>query len=336
MAKNGLKYYNSDTDRFNDPRILRLVNTSDFGMTGYVVYEFLLNEIYRQDGYFLPYNEDALLGAAIYWRVSEKVVHDIAEYCIKIGLFDKEQAEKNHILTSKSIQERYSAYCKRYGKTPDIHADFYLIHPVEVTDGGNYRQETEPTVATTGRKNEDRIRDNNIKEEKEEKESVKKKDAAAAAITDQEECEVAECESAENTKSAGGKIVLAPPKQTIAEMQAARKKREKVFYDSLVQYVEQYGRDMIRAFFDYWSEPNKSGTKMRFEMQPTFELSRRLATWARRNESQTPIHNGNGITTPATKQRNPKFADFGETMEAIRLGIGAGLAERDNLAGDGQ
>ena len=39
---------------------------------------------------------------------------------------------------------------------------------------------------------------------------------------------------------------------------------------------------MIRAFFDYWSEPNKAKTKMRYEMQKTWDVSGRLRTWERR------------------------------------------------------
>jgi hypothetical protein len=39
---------------------------------------------------------------------------------------------------------------------------------------------------------------------------------------------------------------------------------------------------MIRAFYDYWSELNKPGVKMRFELQQTWELPLRLATWAKR------------------------------------------------------
>ena len=38
------------------------------------------------------------------------------------------------------------------------------------------------------------------------------------------------------------------------------------------------------AFFKYWSEPNKSKTKIRFELQPTWELSRRMATWVSREK----------------------------------------------------
>jgi hypothetical protein len=35
----------------------------------------------------------------------------------------------------------------------------------------------------------------------------------------------------------------------------------------------------INKFIAYWTEPNKSGTKQRWEMEKTFELTRRLATW---------------------------------------------------------
>jgi len=42
----------------------------------------------------------------------------------------------------------------------------------------------------------------------------------------------------------------------------------------------KYPESMKKEFFDYWSEPNKSGTKMRFELETTWHLSRRLARWA--------------------------------------------------------
>ena len=58
--------------------------------------------------------------------------------------------------------------------------------------------------------------------------------------------------------------------------------RKEKFGESLIPFVEKYGKAMIRAFFDYWTEPNRSQTKMRFELQKTWETSRRLATWASR------------------------------------------------------
>lgn len=62
---------------------------------------------------------------------------------------------------------------------------------------------------------------------------------------------------------------------------AATLKRKEEFKTSLFPYVEKYGKNMMRAFFDYWSEFNKSETKMRFEMQRTWEVGLRLATWAK-------------------------------------------------------
>ena len=60
-------------------------------------------------------------------------------------------------------------------------------------------------------------------------------------------------------------------------------KRNKSFYQSLVPYVDTYGKELIRAFYDYWTEPNKSRTKMRFELEKTWDVKRRLNTWVSRN-----------------------------------------------------
>lgn len=63
---------------------------------------------------------------------------------------------------------------------------------------------------------------------------------------------------------------------------AATLKRKDEFGKTLVPFMEKYGKEMIRAFFNYWSELNKSETKMRYEMQKTWEIGKRLATWASR------------------------------------------------------
>jgi hypothetical protein len=55
------------------------------------------------------------------------------------------------------------------------------------------------------------------------------------------------------------------------------------FQNSLVPFVQEFSKDTIRAFFDYWSEAGKNG-KMKFEMQKTWETKLRLCTW-KRNES---------------------------------------------------
>ena len=68
--------------------------------------------------------------------------------------------------------------------------------------------------------------------------------------------------------------------------------RRQKFYDSLIPYVGQYGREMIRNFYDYWSEMNKSKSRMRWEGEKTWELQRRLEYWSRRDNSYKSKSNG--------------------------------------------
>ena len=65
----------------------------------------------------------------------------------------------------------------------------------------------------------------------------------------------------------------------------ALEKRKHAFGEKLIPYMEQYGKALIREFFDYWTEHNENGKKMRFEKEKTFEISRRLARWSKNNRS---------------------------------------------------
>ena len=41
-----------------------------------------------------------------------------------------------------------------------------------------------------------------------------------------------------------------------------------------------YDESILNGFIDYWTEPNKSNTKMKYELQKTWETKRRIKTWA--------------------------------------------------------
>ena len=55
--------------------------------------------------------------------------------------------------------------------------------------------------------------------------------------------------------------------------------RKKKFGESLAQYVEQYGRETIKKFYEYWTEHGDNDTKMRFEKEKTFSTKSRLSRW---------------------------------------------------------
>lgn len=65
--------------------------------------------------------------------------------------------------------------------------------------------------------------------------------------------------------------------------------RKKVFLDSLSEYKLEYGDKLIADFFSYWSEMNQAKTKMKFELEKTFENKRRLNTWRLNNFNGTAI-----------------------------------------------
>lgn len=60
-------------------------------------------------------------------------------------------------------------------------------------------------------------------------------------------------------------------------------KRKEIFKKEIALLVE-FPADMRNEFIDYWTEPNKSKTKMRFEMQTTWDSKLRLKTWQRNNK----------------------------------------------------
>jgi hypothetical protein len=67
-----------------------------------------------------------------------------------------------------------------------------------------------------------------------------------------------------------------------ADKSATLEFRKDDFYKSLIPYTQKYGKDMLRAFFDYWTEASPKAKKMRWEKQAAFEINLRLATWAKR------------------------------------------------------
>ncbi len=98
-------------------------------------------------------------------------------------------------------------------------------------------------------------------------------------------------------------------------------KREKEFYDQLVPWVSVYGPDMVRKFFDYWRERNKSRTKMRFELQQTWDLAGRLRTW----EQKQNDYGKRGKTSCSSSKQ-----DDAELMQHIAAGYARGMQEREN------
>lgn len=97
-------------------------------------------------------------------------------------------------------------------------------------------------------------------------------------------------------------------------------KRKEKFYESLLQYVSKYGKDMVRAFFDHWTETNKNQSKMRFEDEKFFDISKRLATWDARDRFNTNKGKQDNSRADAIKQqqREDEAAERNRRYEEMR------------------
>jgi uncharacterized protein YdaU (DUF1376 family) len=80
-------------------------------------------------------------------------------------------------------------------------------------------------------------------------------------------------------------------------------KREVKFKSEVFEFTEKYSDVMLNKFVSYWTEKNKSGTKMRYELEKTFEITRRLATWASRDYDNNKIVKNDDLEFKQLKEK---------------------------------
>lgn len=112
LAKKGLEYFPMDIDMFQDIRIRKLIKYQ--GGAAVSVYTLLLCLIYK-DGYYMRWDNELPFILSEVTGLEEKHISEVIKCCLSIGLFDKNLYEKENILTSRSIQQRYCSI-KRLNK----------------------------------------------------------------------------------------------------------------------------------------------------------------------------------------------------------------------------
>jgi len=64
--------------------------------------------------------------------------------------------------------------------------------------------------------------------------------------------------------------------------------RKKKFGKTLNPYLQQYGKEMLLEFYNYWTETMKSGKRFRQESEKAWDIKRRLSIWqSRDNKKET-------------------------------------------------
>ena len=105
QVKVGIDYFSHDVDMLQDRKV-KLIKAKH-GLIGYAVFLRLLEELYRDKGYYLHIDENFNLLFTDENNVDLNVYINVLNDCINFDLFDKASYEKYSILTSKRIQRNY-------------------------------------------------------------------------------------------------------------------------------------------------------------------------------------------------------------------------------------
>jgi hypothetical protein len=245
---------------------IRLI-LSEFDANGYWIWACLVADAYRTNGYYFDTNDkDALeLFALDVCKKQVSLVREVIQGCVRRGLFDKTVFDAFGILTSEHMQDTYIKATKerrKKGTTVTLRQDYLLVQITADDVNIAIIPRTNPKPPGTKGKNPGTNPQSKVEYSKE------------ASI-------------------AGAEAPAAPVK-------TFKQWTEKEFGNEIAKYSEQHPKDRLRAFFNHWKEKNASGTKMKFQLERTWETKNRLETWAR-NEA---IFGGNK-TTSTNNQTNP-------------------------------
>lgn len=63
------------------------------------------------------------------------------------------------------------------------------------------------------------------------------------------------------------------------------------FKSDVYKFSDKYTKEMLDDFFSYWTEPDKNG-RLKFELQRTFGISRRLSNWKKKSDNFEKANGG--------------------------------------------
>ena len=122
-----MDYFPFDIDTFQDIKIRKLIKyQSGKAVT---VYALLLCLIYK-GGYYMRWDEELPFIISEQTGFEEVYIQEVIKSCMVLGLFSKELFDKERVLTSKGIQERYRDICKQINRKCDF-VEFSLISSEE-------------------------------------------------------------------------------------------------------------------------------------------------------------------------------------------------------------
>lgn len=113
-TKQGIDYYSLDVNFLKDIKVRKIRRAC--GPQSIEILLCLLGNIYRENGYYIGWDEDTVFLVADEVGAKEGLVEEVVAKAIQSKFFDHQKFENYNILTSNGIQKRYfEATAKRKG-----------------------------------------------------------------------------------------------------------------------------------------------------------------------------------------------------------------------------
>ena len=125
--KAGLDFYTRAVGFRGSDSVRRL--KSEFGIKGVYIYEEVLDAIYRGNGYYIDWDEDACssMSEGVGGGCSVNLIGEVIQGCLKWSLFDQRLFNVFNILTSSDIQSHYFEAVK-HRTGVDVNDSYLLVN----------------------------------------------------------------------------------------------------------------------------------------------------------------------------------------------------------------
>lgn len=165
-TKKGLDYFPLDVDFLSDLKVRRIIKAC--GKEAVHILLALLANVYRDEGYYVLWDEDLAFLVADEVGAKEGTVEELVKKAVQVKFFDKDIFDKYSVLTSKGIQNRYILATKERKK---VELEFKYLLTNEVNRSN---------ISINGRNNSVNQGNNQQSKVKESKEKETKEDATAS------------------------------------------------------------------------------------------------------------------------------------------------------------
>lgn len=155
--KIGLDYFSFDVDFYDNKKVRKIMRACG-PATGSIL-SCLLCNIYKWKGYYSQWDQDLPFDIADTVGVSEGAVLEVVTKALQVDFFDQDQFDRNKILTSHEIQNRYKQGTAK--RIEVVILDEYLINDVgkQINVG---RNEDNGDISTQSKVKESIVNDSKV------------------------------------------------------------------------------------------------------------------------------------------------------------------------------